>query len=226
MNWGDPAFNPGIFTLNGGNATHVLTMVNPINLGGEQRYIRLDGNASGGNRAVMATISGDISNGGIVRRGGGVLFFRHPESYEAGTIIQEGELWLRRTPAPAGANVVSNDILIGAASRLKIDAPSNIGSKQAIIMQNGEDNSASAIAFGAGYGNGSEIKFHSLLTQNGVAQTGPNDILIGNTQSRNDRRNRVGVQISGIHDFTTDLLGQIKTVAPDVEAGVVRGGHR
>lgn len=217
VNWGDPAFNPGIFTLNGGNATHVLTMVNPINLGGEQRYIRLDGNASGGNRAVMATISGDISNGGIVRRGGGVLFFDTPKSYEAGTIIQEGELWLRGT-GTAGANVVSNDILIGAASRLKVDAPSNIGSKQAIIMQNGDDNSASAISFGPGYGNGSEIKFHSLLTQNGVVQTGPYDILIGNTQSGNDRRNRVGVQISGIHDFTTDLLGQIKTVAPDVEA--------
>lgn len=217
VTWGSPEFNPGIFTLNGGNATHVLTMVNPIDLGGEQRYIRLDGNASAGNRAVMATITGDISNGGIVRRGGGVLFFDTAKSYEAGTIIQEGELWLRNT-GTAGANVISNDILIGAAARLKVEAPSNIGSKQAIIMQNGDDNSASAIAFGAGYGSGSDIKFHSLLTQNGVAQTGPYDILIGNTQSGNDRRNRVGVQISGNHNFSTDLLGQIKTVAPDVEA--------
>jgi autotransporter-associated beta strand protein len=69
------AFNPGIFTLNGGNATHVVTLVNNLDLGGEQRYIRLDGNASAGNRAVIGTISGNILNGGIVKRGGGVLMF-------------------------------------------------------------------------------------------------------------------------------------------------------
>lgn len=72
-------FNPGIFTLNGGNATHVVTLVNNLDLGGEQRYIRLDGNASAGNRAVIGIIAGDVINGGIVRRGGGVLMFDNAE---------------------------------------------------------------------------------------------------------------------------------------------------
>ena len=69
-------------------------MVNSIDLGGEQRYIRLDGSASGGNRAVIGMIAGDIMNGSIVKRGGGQLVITTPKSYEGGTLISEGELWL------------------------------------------------------------------------------------------------------------------------------------
>ncbi|HRJ08332.1 MAG TPA: autotransporter-associated beta strand repeat-containing protein [Prosthecobacter sp.] len=218
--WGSPTFNPGIFTLNGGNATHVATLVNDFDLGGEQRYIRLDGGSSAGNRAVMGTISGDITNGGIVKRGGGVLFFEDAKSYTDSTIIHEGELWLRNGTGTAGANVIGNDIMIGAASRLKIDAPSSIGSRQSIIMQNQDDNSASAIAFGPGYGNGADIRFHSIISANGssIPQTGAYDITLANQQRGNDRRNRVAVQLSGNHVFTTDVMAQIKAVAPDVQA--------
>jgi autotransporter-associated beta strand protein len=219
VTWGDPAFNPGIFTLNGGNATHVVTMVNPIDLGGEQRYIRLDGNASAGNRAVLGTITGDLSNGGVVKRGGGVLFFDAPKTYTNSTVILEGELWLRFGTGTAGANVTGNDIQIGSSSRLKIDDPASIGSRQMIIMENQDDNSASAIAFGPGYGEGSDIHFHSLVAANDttVPQTGAYDILLANQQRGDSRRNRIAIQISGVNDFTADLPGQIKTVAPDVE---------
>lgn len=210
-------FNPGIFTLNGGNATHVVTLVNNLDLGGEQRYIRLDGNASAGNRAVIGTISGDITNGGIVKRGGGVLMFDSSKSYQNATLIQEGELWLRGN-GTAGANVMGNDILIGAASRLKLDGPSNVGSNQMIMMQNASDFDASAIAFGAGYGTGEGITFSSLINSGGIPQTGPYSVLLANQQTGADRRNRVAIQISGNHDFQTDILGQIKAVAPDVEA--------
>ena len=220
ITWGSAHFNPGIFTLNGGNGTHVVTLVNDLDLGGEQRYIRLDGNASGGARQVLGTISGDVSNGGIVRRGGGVLFFDDAKSYTGGTVIQEGELWLRKGTGTAGANVSGNDIMIGAASRLLVDAPSSIGSRQMIVMQNQDDNSASAIAFGPGYGSGSQITFHSRVAANSatVPQTGAYDITLANQQTGNDRRNRVAVQLSGNHVFTRDVLGQIKTAAPDVEA--------
>ena len=214
--WGSDTFNPGIFTLNAGNATHVATLINPLDLGGEQRYIRLDGNASGGNRQVIGTIAGDISNGGIVKRGGGVLMIDSAKSYQAGTVISEGEVWLRGN-GTAGADVTGNDILIQSASRLKLDGPWNIGSRQMVALENRDDNNATAISFGPGYGDGSQIKFHSLITQNGVAQTGGYDFLIVNNQTGNDRRNRVGVQISGIRDFSTDLVSQIKTVAPHVQ---------
>lgn len=222
VTWGSTHFNPGIFTLNGGNATHVVTLVNGLNLGGEQRYIRIDGSSSAGNRAAIGIVAGDLLNGGIVKRGGGMLVFEDAKSYTGGTVIQEGELWLRKTGTTlgtAGANVSGNDIMIGNASRLKIDDPASIGSRQWIILQNGDDNNASAITFGAGYGDGSAITFHGRVgaLSPGVLKTGAYDIFLANQQTGNDRRNRVGIQISGNHAFSADLVSQIKTIAPDVE---------
>jgi autotransporter-associated beta strand protein len=218
VTWGSATFNPGVFTLNGGNGDHVLTMINPIDLGGEQRYIRLDGGASAGQRGVMGTIVGDISNGGIVRRGGGILFFDTPKSYEGSTIIAEGEIWLRNT-GTLGANVTGNDIFVNAGSRLIINAPSNIGSKQLIHLQNNSDDTPVAIALGAGYGAGSDIVFSSM-TSNTVLplQTGGNNFLIVNQQTGNDRRNRIAVQLSGNNSFSTDIFANIKAVTPDVQA--------
>ncbi|OYW27779.1 MAG: hypothetical protein B7Z47_06370, partial [Chthoniobacter sp. 12-60-6] len=214
--WGSTYFNPGILTLNGGNATHVVTLVNDLDLGGEQRYIRLDGNSSAGNRAVIGVIAGDVFNGGVVKRGGGVLMFDNAKSYEGATILQEGELWLRGD-GTAGANVMGNDILINQGSRLKLDGPANVGSNQMIALQNGDDLTPAAIAFGAGYGTGSEITFSSLTLSGGIVQTGPYSVVIANQQADDNRRNRVAVQISGNNDFQADLPGLIKAVAPDVQ---------
>lgn len=216
--WGGTHFNPGIFTLNGGNATHVVTLVNPVDLGNEQRYIRLDGNASAGNRQVIGIMAGDIFNGGVVKRGGGVLVFDNAKTYTQGTIVNEGELWLRGQ-GTAGANVVGNDILIGSAARLKLDGPANVGSRQLISMLNQDENSASAISFGPGYGDGSGIRFHTFLSDsNSVGQLGGHDVYIHNQQTGDNRRNRIAVQISGLHNFSADVMDQIVNVAPDVEA--------
>lgn len=216
--WGSTHFNPGLFTLNGGNATHVVTLVNPVDLGNEQRYIRLDGGASGGNRASFGVMAGDLYNGGIVKRGGGVLVFDNAKTYNQGTVINEGELWLRGQ-GTAGANVVGNDIQIGAASRLKLDGPWNIGSRQLVSMYNADDNSASAIAFGPGYGDGSGLRFHTFLSDaNAAGQLGAYDFYIHNQQTTDNRRNRLAVQISGLHNFSVDVMNQIVNVAPDVEA--------
>ena len=216
--WGSTHFNPGLFTLNGGNATHVVTLVNPVDLNNEQRYIRIDGGASGGNRASIGIMAGDIFNGGVVKRGGGVLVFDSAKTYTQGTIINEGEIWLRGQ-GTAGANVIGNDILIGSAARLKLDGPANVGSRQLISMLNQDDNNASAISFGPGYGDGSSIRFHTFLSEvNDAAQLGAHDIYIHNQQTGDNRRNRVAVQISGLHNFSADVMDQIVNVAPDVEA--------
>jgi len=220
VTWGSATFNPGVFTLNGGNAAHVATMINPIDLGGEQRYIRLDGGASGGQRGVMATITGDLSNGGLVRRGGGVLFFDTPKTYEGTTIVQEGEIWLRNS-GTLGANVAGNDIFINSGARLLINSPANIGSRQMIALQNNSDDTPAAIGLGAGYGSGADIVFSSLTTNTTVPpQTGGNNFLIVNQQTGTDvrRANRIAISLSGNHTFSADLLAQVKAVAPDVQA--------
>ena len=214
VTWGSAYFNPGIFTLNGGNATHVLTLVNPIDLGGEQRYFRLDGNASGGNRAVMGIVAGDVSNGGVVKRGGGELIFNTPKSYEGGTIVNEGELWLLGT-GTAGADVNGNDIQINANGKLYINAPSNIGSRQMIILQNNDVSTPAALALGPGYGTGLGVTFSSWTATGGIPGTGGNNFLISNDQSGQARR--IAVTITGT-DFRADVPGMIRAVAPNVEA--------
>ena len=214
VTWGSTYFNPGIFTLNGGNATHVVTLINPIDLGGEQRYFRLDGNASGGNRAVMGIVAGDISNGGVVKRGGGELIFNTSKSYEGGTIVNEGELWLMAT-GTAGANVIGNDIQIASNAKLYINAPSNIGSKQMVILQNNDVNTPAALDLGPGYGTGLGITFSSWTATGGIPGTGGNNFLIANDQSGQARR--IAITITGT-DFQADVPGLIRAVAPNVEA--------
>jgi autotransporter-associated beta strand protein len=215
VNWGSSTFNPGIFGLNvSGASTHTITMVNPIDLGGEERYLRVDGGGSGSERGAMVIMQGDLSNGSIVKRGGGLLVFDTPKSYENGTIINQGTLWLRGT-GTAGANVIGNDIQIAPDAVLKIESPSNIGSRQMIILQNNSNDTPAVVSLGAGYGTGSDIVFNSLTATGGIPQTGGNNFLIANNQSGQARR--IAVTISGNHDFQADIPGQIRSVAPNVE---------
>ncbi len=214
--WGSAAFDPGIFTLNGGNGTHVVTLVNGLDLGGEQRYIRLDGSGSGTERAVIGIIAGDISNGSVVKRGGGTLLFENAKSYEGGTIVNQGQLWLRGA-GTAGANVTGNDIQVAPDGFLRIDSPSNIGSRQMIILQNNDNNTPAAISFGPGYGTGADIRFSTFGATSGIGGTGGNNIFIANTGQTGQAR-RVAVTISGNSDFQADIPGQIYAVAPTIEA--------
>ncbi|MCB1208401.1 MAG: autotransporter-associated beta strand repeat-containing protein, partial [Verrucomicrobiales bacterium] len=215
VTWGSPEFNAGVFTLNGGNATHVTTLINPLDLAGEQRYLRIDGSGSGTERAAIGIIAGDVSNGSLVKRGGGTLIFDAAKSYENGTIISQGALWLRGD-GTAGANVIGNDIQIAPDGYLRIESPSNIGSHQMIILQNNDNNTPAVVSFGPGYGTGEGIAFSSLTATGGTPGSGPYNVLIANNQSGQARR--VAVTISGLNDFQNDIPGQIRAIAPNVEA--------
>ena len=213
--WGSPFFNPGIFTLNGGNSTHAVTLVNALDLGGEARYIRLDGNASASGRGAIGFVSGDITNGGLVRRGAGILWFTAPKSYAGGTTIQEGELWLTGA-GTAGANVYGNDIQINTGARLRVESPSNIGSNQLVILQNQNNDTPAALTLGSGYGTGAGVTFSSLTTTGGDLLGGGLNFLIANNQSGQARR--IAITLSGLNDFQADIAAQIRAVAPNVEA--------
>lgn len=213
--WGSPFFNPGIFSLNGGNATHAVTLVNGLDLGGEARYVRIDGNSSASGRGAIGFIAGDVTNGGLVRRGGGILWFTDAKSYAGGTTIQEGELWLTGA-GTAGANVAGNDIQINTGARLLVESPANIGSRQLVILQNQNNDTPAVLTLGAGYGTGAGVTFSSLSTTGGDLLGGGLNFLIANNQSGQARR--VAVTLSGLNDFQADLTGQIRAVAPNVEA--------
>ncbi|MBL9132972.1 MAG: autotransporter-associated beta strand repeat-containing protein, partial [Verrucomicrobiaceae bacterium] len=214
--WGSSTFNPGIFGLNvGGASTHAITMVNPIDLGGEQRYLRVDGGGSGAERGAIVIMQGDLSNGSIVKRGGGLLVFDTAKTYENGTIVNQGTLWLRGS-GTAGANVTGNDIQVAPDAVLKVENPSSIGSRQMIILQNNSNDTPAVISLGAGYDTGADLAFSSFTGTGGIPGTGGNNILIANNQSGQARR--IAVTISGNHNFQNDVLGQIRAVAPNVEA--------
>ncbi|GEP45386.1 hypothetical protein BGE01nite_46770 [Brevifollis gellanilyticus] len=216
ITWGSPTFNPGIFGLNvGGASTHAITFMNTLDFAGEQRYVRVDGSGSGTERGALVIMAGDMQNGSLVKRGGGTLVFDTPKTYENGTIVNQGQLWLRGT-GRAGANVSGNDIQIAADGYLRIESPVNIGSRQMIILQNVNNDTPAAVSFGAGYGTGEQITFSSFNSTSGPLGSGPNNILIANNQSGQARR--VAVTISGNNDFRKDVLGEIRTVAPNVEA--------
>lgn len=212
--WGSQYFDPSVFTLNGGTATHALTFANPLDLGGEQRYIRLDGGASGGGRNAIGRFENDVFNGGIIKRGGGTLLIDNAKTYQMGTQIEDGLVWVRGT-GNLGANILGNDVMVGAAGALHLDSPSNIGSSQKIYLQNGSNDNASAIGFGPGYGDGSGIVFQSLNSSLSTPyETGGNHITIVNNQSGQARA--VGIQMNGMGPTSVDMPGLVAAVAPNV----------
>ena len=215
VTWGSADFNPGIFTLNGGGSTHVVTLVNPLDLGGEQRYFRIDGNNSGGERAAFALVLGDISNGGVVKRGGGQLVFESAKTYTGGTMISEGALTLRGA-GRAGANVIGNDIFINQNGNLQVESPDNIGSNQLVVLQNINNDTPATVTLGSGYGTGEGIVFGSLTATGGNLGLGGKYFLIANNQSGQARRLAVG--LSGLTNFSANLTAQILAAAPNVEA--------
>ncbi|MCW0220193.1 MAG: autotransporter-associated beta strand repeat-containing protein, partial [Prosthecobacter sp.] len=214
--WGssNPNFNPSIYTLNGGNSTQPVTLINPLDLDGEQRYLRLDGNSSGGGRGSIGIIDGDVYNGGIVKRGGGTWLINNAKTYTMGTIIQEGLVWVRGS-GNLGQDISGNDVQVGAFGALHLDSPDNIGVNQRIILQNADTTSASAIGFGAGYGDGSNIHFESFAATGGIPTTGGNDFLIVNNQSGTSRR--LAIQMNGMSPTSVDFPGAVAAVAPFVE---------
>jgi autotransporter-associated beta strand protein len=215
VTWGSADFNPGIFMLNGGGSTHAVTLVNPLDLGGEQRYFRIDGNNSGGERAAFALVLGDISNGGVVKRGGGQLVFESSKTYTGGTMISEGALTLRGA-GRAGANVIGNDIFINQNANLQVESPDNIGSNQLVVLQNINNDTPATVTLGAGYGTGEGVVFASLTATGGNLGLGGKYFLIANNQSGQARRLAVG--LSGVTNFSANLTAQILAAAPNVEA--------
>lgn len=88
VTWGSASFNPSVFVLNQ-NATSGSNLVfqNALDLGGAMRAIST-ATGSGG-----AVISGQISNGGLIKEGAGSLTFtNNTSSYSGGTIIHSGTI--------------------------------------------------------------------------------------------------------------------------------------
>ena len=121
---------------------------------------------------------------------------------------------LRRRSLP-GANVTGNDIQVGPNALLYLDAPSNVGSRQLVILQNNDINTPAALDLGAGYGTGNDIVFNTFTANGGLLATGGNNFFIANNQSGQARR--LAVIFGNNSDFQADIPAKIFAVAPNVE---------
>jgi fibronectin-binding autotransporter adhesin len=86
-------FNPSALVLNQGNAnatvgTNALIFVNNLDLGGATRTIFVNSTVAG----ATATISGSLSDGGLVKDGPGILILSNANTYAGGTTVNAGVL--------------------------------------------------------------------------------------------------------------------------------------
>ncbi len=108
----------GNFTLNGANAGgNLLTLAGTVNLGGVTRTITVD--ATGG-----ATISGQISNGGLTKAGAGLLYLTVANTYAGGTILNAGELQIANNSSlgTGGLTINSGTLSARTGSRTPTNA--------------------------------------------------------------------------------------------------------
>ncbi len=90
--WGTPSFSPTTFMLNETNANNTLTLLNNIDLFGNNAAV----GANATNPNALAVISGVISDslgtGSLIKRGGGTLVLAGANTYTNGTFIAGGNL--------------------------------------------------------------------------------------------------------------------------------------
>lgn len=82
LTWGSGGFVPNILGLAGNNATGTLTWENPIDLAAANRTI----NVANGTADVDARMSGELTNGGILKTGSGVLALSGANAFTTATL--------------------------------------------------------------------------------------------------------------------------------------------
>lgn len=88
--YGNFLINDSTLILGAPDATNMVTVTNPIDLGPLNRYVRVDN----GTAAIDGTLSGILSSdgGGLVKFGFGTLALTGANSYTGGTVVAAGNL--------------------------------------------------------------------------------------------------------------------------------------
>ncbi len=118
VTWDSGSFVPdgNALLLSSDYADSTIDFQNDINFGGDQREVRV----ANGSAAVDGELSGDLSNGGLVKTGEGTLDLTGSNNYSGDTEIQGGAL---------RGNVSSNSNLVldGGLRELSADFTGNLG---------------------------------------------------------------------------------------------------
>lgn len=112
VTWGSATFNPSTLVLNDTGASTTLRMQNPFDLNGANRTVEVSATGRGADRGTYATLEGVLSGSGgaLTKTGVGTLMLNAANTYDGGTVINQGSLWFDKTAAmPTTGNVTVND---------------------------------------------------------------------------------------------------------------------
>ncbi len=111
LTWGINSFLAEEATLVLGHASSDGTLIfeNAINLNGAERAFHV----GEGTAAIDARLSGSLSNGGVIKQGGGVLELTGINSYSGRTVLQAGALLLKGESALGNGNFLFDGVESG-----------------------------------------------------------------------------------------------------------------
>ncbi len=102
LNFGTAPFTSGAFILGSATSQFETEVINPINLGGGNRSIQVDANATTSVAQTQATLSGVISNGSLSKTGAGALILSGANTYTGNTNLTNGSLFVSSLGNAAG----------------------------------------------------------------------------------------------------------------------------
>jgi autotransporter-associated beta strand protein len=196
----------GGLRLDNAIATGTITLVNDAQI------------SSGTTGIVTGQITG---SGALLKLGNGTTVLTNAtNNYTGGTVVTGGTM-LVRGAGVLGANAAGNDVFVSGANTaygaLTLHSASSVGSNQRVILglaPLADLNNAVALGFGAGYGEGSGIRFHSLEESTGTALGGNNIYL---TSSMPGLAGRLAIHLSGNSNFSKDIAAEIAAISPNTQ---------
>lgn len=157
--WGSAVFSPSALVLNDTGANTNLTLVNGINLNGATRTINVN-SATAGSEAL---ISGEITNGGLIKGGSGRLALSAASTFSGGTTVNAGTLALcgGNDRLSTAASITVNSAKLDLGGYAQALNAGNFVMANGAVVQNGavkyrnvswSPSSGASVAFGVGGG--------------------------------------------------------------------------
>lgn len=120
VQWNAGSFVPAgsALILGAGDATHMLTFQNPIDLNGGQRTVQADNGAAAVDGRITGLISNSTGTGGLTKTGLGTLELTAANSYNGPTLIQGGTLKL----GTGGSLASTSAVIVGGGATFDASA--------------------------------------------------------------------------------------------------------